>query len=159
MMNGQQPGARSRVITAQEADGIVQAALAALEALDPLIARETELLRDGRIKPALDLAAAKSEAASRYQKALEDVKANAIALGRFAPPSLSLLKRRHEAFADLMSLNMAVIGTTRTVSESLIRELAADVGQARSPQGYGAFGQQVAAYRPQATPLAVSKSL
>jgi hypothetical protein len=45
------------------------------------------------------------------------------------------------------------------VSESLIRELAAEVGQGRQPQGYGAFGQQTGSYRPQATPLAVSRSL
>jgi hypothetical protein len=151
--------AQPRVITAIEAESLAQAALDALDALEPLIAEETGGLRDGRIRDALTLQPAKAEAASRYQRALQDMKANAIALGRYMPPSLALLRRRHEAFADLMQLNMAVLGTTRTVSESLIRELAAEVGQGRQPQGYGALGQQTAAYRAQATPLAVSKSL
>jgi hypothetical protein len=154
-----QPESRHRVITAAEAEVLVLAALDALEGLEPLIAEETARLKEGRVRQALELAAAKAEGAARYQRTLEDLKANAIALGRFAPPSLALLRRRHEVFAELMALNMAVLGTTRTVSESLIRELAATVGHAHSPQGYGAFGQQMSAYRPQATPLAVSKSL
>jgi hypothetical protein len=151
------PDHRGRVFTATEAEMLLRAALDALEALDPLIAEETALLRDGRVKRALNLAPAKAEAAQRYQRCLEDIKANAIALGRYAPPSLALLRRRHEAFAALMQLNMAVLGTTRTVSESLIRELAATVGHGHAPQGYGAYGQQIGAYRPQAAPLAVSR--
>lgn len=149
----------ARVITAEEAEAIVREALDALEVLDPVIAEETVMLREGRIRPALDLADRKTEAARRYQKALEDVKANAVALSRFQPPSLQLLRARHEVFAELMALNMAVLGTTRTVSESLVRELAASVGNAHAAQGYGALGQQMGAYRPQATPLAVSKAL
>jgi hypothetical protein len=150
---------RLRVITATESEGIARAALDALDALEPIIAEETAQLREGRVRAAMTLQGEKAEAAARYQRALQDVKANMIALGRFMPPSLALLKRRHESFAELMQFNMAVLGTTRTVSESLIRELAAEVGQGRQPQGYGAYGQQTAAYRPQATPLAVSKTL
>jgi hypothetical protein len=148
-----------RVITAAEAEGIAVEALDALEALAPVIAEETALLKAGRIRQALDLSERKSEAAARYQRALQEIKANAVALGRFAPPSLALLRRGHESFAGVMELNMAVLGTTRTVSESLMRELAAQVGHGQQPQGYGAYGQQTSAYRPQATPLAVSKAL
>ncbi len=148
-----------RVITAEEAEQIAAGALDALEQLSPVIAEETALLREGRIKEALSLSGRKSEAAARYQQALQEIKANAVALGRFAPPSLALLRRGHESFAEVMELNMAVLGTTRTVSESLMRELAAQVGHGQQPQGYGAYGQQTEAYRPQATPLAVSKAL
>lgn len=159
MMGGQVQAERPRIITAAEAESVAVAALDALDALEPLIAEETAELREGRVRKAMALQPAKQEAAARYQRALQDVKANAVSLGRYAPPSLALLRRRHEGFAELMQLNMAVLGTTRTVSESLIRELAAEVGQARQPQGYGAYGQQAPAYRPQATPLAVSRSL
>jgi hypothetical protein len=151
--------AAPRIVTAAEAEEVARAAVGALDALEPLIAEETAQLREGRVRKAMELASAKAEAAARYQRALEDVKANAVSLGRYAPPSLTLLKRRHDAFASLMQLNMAVLGTTRTVSESLIRELAAEVGAGRRPQGYGAYGQQLGGYRPQATPLAVSKAL
>jgi hypothetical protein len=150
---------RPRIMTAEDAEILVISALDALEALDPVIVEETVLMRDGHMKAALDLAERKSAASQRYQRVLEDLKANAIALGRFAPPSLALLRKRHEAFAELMSLNMAVLGTAKTVSESIVRELAVDVGLARSPQGYGAYGQQVAGYRTPAASLAVSKTL
>jgi hypothetical protein len=156
-MNGNAAVA-GRVITAGESEALVLAALDALEALEPLIGEETALLQDGRVRQALELSIDKAAAAQRYQRALQDIKANAIALGRYAPPSLPLLRRRHEVFAGTMQLNMAVLGTTRTVSESLIRELAATVGHGHQPQGYGAYGQQMGAYRPQAAPLAVSKA-
>jgi hypothetical protein len=150
---------RPRIATAQDAETLVAAALDALETLDPIIVEETVLMRDGQLKAALDLSDKKNAASQRYQRMLEDLKANAIALGRFAPPSLALLRKRHEAFAELMNLNMAVLGTAKTVSESIVRELAVDVGLARSPQGYGAYGQQVAGYRTPAAPLSVSKTL
>ncbi|MGL4636738.1 MAG: hypothetical protein ACRCWF_12220 [Beijerinckiaceae bacterium] len=152
-------GIRPRVVNEQDAESLVLAALAALEALDPIIAEETVLMRDGQMKAALDLADVKNAASQKYQRVLEDLKANAIALGRFAPPSLALLRKQHEVFAELMSLNMAVLGTAKTVSESIVRELATDVGLAKSPQGYGAYGQQVSGYRTPAAPLSVSKTL
>ncbi len=155
----QTPDTRPRVANADEAQRLVNAALDALDLLEPVIAEETALMRDGKLQPALALFSGKSQAAQRYQRALEDLKANAIALGRFAPPALALLKKRHESFSDLMSLNMAVLGTAKTVSESIIRELATDVGQARSPQGYGARGQPTSGYKTPVAPLAVSKAL
>lgn len=154
-----QPDPRPRVASPAEAEALVGAALDSLEALEPVIVEETALLRDGRMKAALELTDRKAPAAQRYQRALEDLKANAIALGRFAPPSLALLRRRHENFAALMDLNMAVLGTAKTVSESLIREIAAEVGQARAPQGYGAYGQPAQGYRTPAAPMAVSKTM
>ncbi len=124
-----------------------------------MIAAETALLRDGELMAALDLADRKAPAAQRYQRALEDLKASAVAIGRFSPPSLAVLRERHELFEALMNLNMAVLGTAKTVSESIIRELATDVAQARQPQGYGAHGLPVEGYRTPVAPLAVSKTL
>jgi hypothetical protein len=154
------PDPRPRAATAQEADMLVGAALSALDALEPVIVEETTHLKEGRLHQALELSARKNPAAQRYQRALQDIKANAIALGRFAPPSLSLLKERHEVFSEALALNMAVLGTAKMVSESIVRELAVDVGQAGSPQGYGLNGQPKAGgYRTPAAHLAVSKTL
>jgi hypothetical protein len=155
----QTPDPRPRVTTPVEAEAVVSAAIDALDLLEPVIAQETALLRDGRMKDALDLSDRKAPAAQQYQRALEDLKSNAIALGRFAPPSLPLLKKRHESFSELMSLNMAVLGTAKTVSESIIREMATEMGQARSPQGYGAYGQPAGGYKTPVAPLIVSKKL
>ncbi len=155
----QTPDTRPRVANTTEAEALVGAALDALDTLEPVIAEETALMRDGKLNAALDLSDRKSLAAQRYQRSLEDLKANAIALGRFTPPGLALLRKRHEAFSELMSLNMAVLGTAKTVSESIVRELATDVGQARSPQGYGAYGQPAGGYKTPVAPLVVSKAL
>jgi hypothetical protein len=159
MLQSAQTNLRPRASTVEDADGLVQAALRALDELEPLIVQETELLRDGRLHPALDVSERKAPAAQNYQRALEDIKANTIALGRFIPASLSILKERHEQFAALLALNMAVLGTAKTVSESIVRELATDIGRARSPQGYGITGHAPGGYRTPAAPLSVSKSL
>ena len=159
MSRSQVPDPRPRAATPEEADALIGAALDCLETLEPLIAEETALLRDGRIEQALALIDEKAPAARRYQRALEDLKANAVAIGRFAPPSLPLLRRRHALFAELMNLNMAVLGTAKTVSESILREVASDVAQAAIPQGYGAHGRPPGGYRTPVAPLAVSKKL
>lgn len=154
------PDPRPRAATAEEADALIMAALSALDSLEPVIEAETIHLKEGHLNKALELGVQKSPAAQRYQRALQDIKANAIALGRFAPPSLSVLKERHQTFSELLSLNMAVLGTAKMVSESIVRELAVDVGQAHSPQGYGLNGQPTAGgYRTPAAHLAVSKTL
>jgi hypothetical protein len=154
------PDPRPRAATAEEADTLVLVALQALDALEPVIVEETIHLKEGRMHQALNLGAQKHPAAQQYQRALQDIKANVIALGRFAPPSLGLLKERHEAFSEVLALNMAVLGTAKMVSESIVRELAVDVGQAASPQGYGVNGQPMAGgYRTPAAHLAISKTL
>jgi len=153
------PDPRPRAATPDEAEALVDAALESLEALEPVIIEETTLLQGGRMDEALNLVERKGPAAQRYQRALEDLKSNAVAIGRFAPPSLALLRQRHASFAELMSLNMAVLGTAKTVSESIIRELATDLAQAAAPQGYGALGRPTAGYRTPVAPLAVSKKL
>jgi hypothetical protein len=151
------PDPRASVTGPDDAEALIQNALRMLAALAPLIGEETQLLRDGRVKAALELTEAKNAAALAYQRALEDLKANAIAIGRHTPPSLPELKQQHEAFAEELALNMAVLGTAKTVSESLIRELASDVAQAQRPQGYGAYGQSAGGYTTPAAPMAVSK--
>ena len=151
--------ARARVTTPEEAEAMVSHALGSLDALEQVITQETSLLRDGQMREALKLSEQKTPVAQHYQRTLQDLKANAIALGRFAPPNLPALRQRHEAFAALMQLNMAVLGTAKTVSESIMRELATDAGLARSPQGYGTYGQPAGGYRTPVMPLAVSKTL
>ncbi len=96
-----------------------------------VIAAETALLRDGELLAALDLAERKAPAAAqRYQRALEDLKASAVAIGRFAPPSRRSCGSATSSSSIIMNLNMAVLGTAKTVSESIIRELATAVAQA-----------------------------
>jgi len=158
-MRQHSPDMKPRVTNPAEADALVGAALAALDRLEPIIAEETGHLQDGRVREALALDTSKADAARRYTLALEMLKSNAIALGRFAPDSIALLKRRHQDFSELMSYNVTVLATVRSVSEGLIRELATEVGRNRSTAGYTPSGQAAVPLAGQGVPLAVSKVL
>ncbi len=134
--------ARLRITTREEAERLVASALAALDALQPLVERETTLLRLGKVRTALGDSLAKNEAAQTYTRLLERLKANAIALGRFAPENLAELRSRHEGFSEALQLNMAVIATARTVSEGILRELAHQLGGNAAPKTYHRGGIQ-----------------
>ncbi|MCU0817719.1 MAG: hypothetical protein MUF11_00235 [Beijerinckiaceae bacterium] len=153
----ERPDLRPKVTRPDEAETLVSSALTALDALEPLIAQETEFFRAGRVREALALAMAKNEAAQSYTRCLEVLKSNAIAIGRFQPASLTSLRERHEAFARLMSLNMAVVSTARTVSEGLMRDLADTLGQNASPKTYLRGG--ITHRKAGTTPLALSKAV
>lgn len=153
----ERPDLRPKVTRPDEAEALVSSALAALDVLEPLIEKETELFRKGRVREALSLAMTKNEAAQDYTRCLETLKSNAIAIGRFQPSNLERLKDRHEAFARLMSLNMAVVATARTVSEGLMRDLADTLCQNSSPKTYLRGGGM---HRKAGTaPLALSKAV
>lgn len=145
---------RPRVSKPEEAETLVNSALAALDRLEPLIEQETRLFRVGKVRDALGLAMDKNDAAQTYTRCLEMLKSNAIAIGRFQPSGLDLLKKRHELFAKTMSMNMTVVATARTVSEGLLRDLADAVGKNASPRTY-AKGMIVR--KPGTAPLSLSK--
>ena len=153
------PEIRARITNAADAEALVANTLDALDCLQPLVERETQSLREGRITDALALADAKAEAGKRYTALIDTLKSNAIAMGRFRPSGLALLKQRHRAFSDMLALNAAVLTTARTVSESIIRELSAEIGGSTSPQGYGARGHAIGAYTGYGRALSVSKTL
>ncbi len=150
---------RARVTSPSEAQTLVTSALEALDALEPIVETETRTLKAGRVREALSLGEAKSKAAAHYIELIETLKNNAIALGRFRPAGLDLLKRRHQHFSDSLTLNAAVLSTARTVSESLIRELSSEIAGSVNPQGYSARGHATSAYTSRTQPLAVSKNL
>jgi hypothetical protein len=151
---------RPRVRSAADAAALVAAVGEALAGLEPLIARESDLLAAGDTAEALALAPAKSLAAHRYMDVIETVKANAIALRRLHPEGVEALRERHAAFEPVLTRNMAVLSTARAVTEGIIREVSAEVAKATETQGYGpGGGARAAMQRPKAAPLAVSKAV
>lgn len=127
---------RQRVTNAEDAARLVDAALDALDTLEPLVEEETRLLKAGKVRDALAMALTKHGAAQDYTRCLEMLKGNAIAIGRFQPERLDELKERHAAFSAAMALNLAVVSTARTVSEGLLRDLADAMGRNASPKTY-----------------------
>jgi hypothetical protein len=151
--------AQARVLNAGDAERLVGAILATMAALEKLLDQETSLMRDGRIADALASERTKNELAGTYLRQLETLKANAIALARFAPGVLESLKASHKRFAGVIETNQAVLATARAVSEGLIRSLSEEVDAKSRPTTYGGNRQMTAPSSTAASPLVLSKRL
>ena len=77
---------RPRISGPGEARALVEGVLEALAALAHLVGEETELVRAGRLPEAMTREPRKTELAGIYMRGVEQVKLNAVALARFAPP-------------------------------------------------------------------------
>ncbi len=152
---------RPRVSGAGDARALIENVLDALSALAHLVGEETELVRVGRLPEAMTREPRKAELAGIYMRGVEQVKLNAVALARFAPDQVKRLKEAHHAFQNLIETNQLVLATARAVSESVIRDLAADANKPMRANGYGpaaTVGAGVFA-RPNSGPLVVSRRL
>ncbi|CAN7309694.1 hypothetical protein [Bosea sp. LjRoot237] len=152
---------RPRVSNAVEAETLIEAVMETLGALSHVVGEETGLVKAGRLKDAMERETRKAELAGVYMKGVEQIKLNAVALARFAPDRVKRLKNAHLAFQELIDLNQTVLATARAISESIMRDLAADANRQNKAPGYGptaAVGAGVFA-RPNAGPLVLSKSL
>jgi len=158
MQNLGQPAAAARILSRDDAERLVEGVLATMGDLETVLAEETAHVRVGRIREGLAQEAKKSELASAYLRGLEAVKANAIALARFAPEALDRLKAAHAAFGRIVETNQTVLATARAVSESLVKGVADEMNRLSRPQGYGPPSAHTA--RPQRSePLILSKTL
>lgn len=152
---------RPRVAGPGDARALIEHVLEALAALAHLVGEETELVRGGRLPEAMTREARKAELAGIYMRGVEQVKLNAVALARFAPEQVKRLKEAHGAFQGLIETNQIVLATARAVSESVIRDLAADANRPMRANGYGPTATVGAGAfaRPNSGPLVVSRSL
>jgi hypothetical protein len=152
---------RPIVRDADDAVALTNAALDAMDVLQPILERETTLLADGDTQEALKLTVDKDLAAKSYITLIEAIKTNTVALQRLRPDAIALLKERHVDFEAVMNQNLAVLSTARTVAESIIREVSAEVAKAASPQAYGPGMalSRAAAKTPTSVPLAISKKI
>jgi hypothetical protein len=152
-------GRRIAVTSSGDAAAMVEDVVGKLAALAHVVGEETALMRDGRISEALGREARKGELAGGYMRALQDVKANAIALARYSPEGLQRLKGAHAEFLELVMTNQAVLATARSISEGLMRDLARESAPNARPAGYGPAASRPPQQRPASGPLVVSRSL
>ena len=158
MRSPEQPTPAARVVGREDAERLVASVLATMGDLEKVLANETAHVRVGRIRDGLAEEAKKSELATAYMRGLETVKANAIALARFAPEALEKLKAAHAGFGRAVETNQTVLATARAVSESLLKSAAEEMNRLSRPQAYGPAGPQAA--RPaKSEPLVLSKTL
>ncbi len=142
-----------------DAEDFARQVIERIETLERVIREETELLKGSRLREASALEPAKSDAARSYVHMLEALKANAIALARWSPPAVARIKAAQARLSDVLSVNMAVLATARSVSETIVRSLASEVAAPRTLTTYGARGGTAQAGTAGATPLMVSRSL
>ena len=127
----------------------------ALSALETVVRSETDAVASGRIREALDLLAAKTEAFTRYREALAAWQAHAADIPALPPAVIATLRARHEAMARALQHNQAVLMTTRSVAEDLIREVSQRMSRPQ-PAAYGPAGQSRSA--PSHAPIALSRT-
>ncbi len=147
-----------RVVGREDAERLIAGVLATMGDLEKILENETAHVRVGRLREGLAEEAKKNELATAYMRGLETVKANAIALARFAPAALEKLKGAHAGFGRTVETNQTVLATARAVSEGLMKGVAEEMSRLARPQGYGPAGPQPTRH-PKSEPLVVSKRL
>ena len=131
----------------------------AMSSLLGLIERETELVRAGNVREAMNLEGKKQELSRNYVGAVSQLKANQADLAQSAPELLSTLHRHHDAFRAMLQVNLTVLATAHAVSESVVRGVNAEIQKRNVPNTYTAAGRRAAPGPRHITPLAVSRSL
>jgi hypothetical protein len=146
-----------RITGRTEAEQLVSGVLTTMTDLEALLEAETAHIRVGRFREGLSQELRKNELASSYIQGLEAIKANTIALARFAPDALEQLKAAHVRFRQALDANQVVLATARAISESLVKGIADEMNRHARPQGYAPAGY--APRRPQTSePLVVSRN-
>jgi hypothetical protein len=111
-----------------------------LDELARVMNEETTLLRAGRYRDAGALAATKTQLAQDYVALVRSVQRQSARLRAEAPEAVALLRNGHEKLATQMAENLRVIASARSVTETLLSDVAASVGLADGPKTYGKTG-------------------
>ncbi len=124
------------------------------------VERETEMVRAGKVREAMQLEEQKSEASSRYMQTVAQMKNSRDYLRQSAPDLLAALHRHHDIFRAMLQINLTVLATAHAVSEGIVRGVNGEIQRRNMPQGYTATGKRAmpSASR-HATPLTISRVL
>jgi len=145
--------------TAADARKLAENLMDVMSALLGVIERETELVRAGKLREAMEFEPKKSELSRRYVGAVAQLKASQKYLTQAAPELLTTLHRHHDTFRAMLQINLTVLATAHAVSESIVRGVNAEVQRRNIPNTYTASGRRAAPTGRHMTPLAVSRSL
>jgi hypothetical protein len=128
-------------ITSRDAaEALLTAFDAAADELGAVFAKETELMRGGRLGDATALAVRKAAAIASFTALAATARREVAALDRFAPAATLALRRRQTALRTEVKTNLAVLATARDVAEGLVRAVADALGAVAAPSAYGATG-------------------
>lgn len=147
------------VTDAAAAERLVAETLTTMRELEILLGRESDHIRVGRLAEGLAEAPQKTALAGAYLRGLQAVKANAVALARFAPEGIARLREAHGRFSEVVAANQAVLATARSVSEGLLRNLSTELTRSAEPKSYGTRPAPSPYGHRRSAPLVLSRSL
>ena len=148
-----------RVADAGGAERLVAETLGVMRELEAVLGRESDHVRVGRLAEGLAEAPRKTALAGAYLQGLQAVKANAVALARFAPEGVAALREAHGRFTEAVAANQAVLATARAISEGLLRNLSTELTRSAEPKGYGGRPAPSPYGHRRSAPLVLSRSL
>ncbi len=132
---------RLAALEALDSETLCARAESALAALVEVMNRETTYLRAGHMKQAADLTAEKTQLAQDYVSIARTVQRVSDRLKAEVPVRVDALRRGHEALATQMAENLRVLATARSITETLLTDVARQVGGSSAPKTYSAGGQ------------------
>lgn len=130
-----------------------------LGALVEIMNAETTLLRAGHHRQATMLTAEKTQLAQDYVGLARSIQRRLPQLKELVPGEVDRLRRGHDSLATQMAENLRVIATVRTVTETLLSDVAAAVGAQNRTRTYGANGVVTKSPAASARGIAVNRAL
>ena len=147
------------IVSVGEAEHAIANLNRIMDCLVDTVEKETERLRAGRLRDALELDEAKVELARLYAAESERVKSAKAIISASLPDALEALRRRHDAFQALLKKNLTVLATAHAVSEGIIRGVSGELARKRAPSTYGSTGRANPPSSKTSPPLAISCTL
>lgn len=111
-----------------------------LTKLVDIMNNETTLLQAGRLIEASECAGPKAELAQKYVGLARAIQHNTDILKETAPHLLMDLQKHQTALTTQMAENMRVLATAKSLSEEIVGDVAAQLGQIQKPKTYGDNG-------------------
>lgn len=130
-----------------------------MDRLIEAVEEETQQARAGRLLAAVEKDEAKVELARRYAAESERLHEARAMIATSLPQALDALRKRHEAFRELLQTNLTVLATAHAVSEGIIRGVSNELARKHQPTTYGASGRPSAPAGSAGMPLAFSRKL
>jgi hypothetical protein len=153
------PAPAKVISTPVEARQLTEELMEVMNGLLGIIERETELVRAGNVREAMQLEQQKSELSGRYMVAVESLKNAQKYLNQVSPELLTTLRRHHDTFRAMLQINLTVLATAHAVSEGIVRGVNAEIQRKNIPNTYTASGHRATPGPRNITPLSVSRSL
>ena len=147
------------ISTAVEAERAIANLNSIMDRLIETVEEETERLRAGRLRDAIELDEAKVELARAYAAESERVKSAKAIIAKSLPAALEALRKRHEVFQRLLQKNLTVLATAHAVSEGIIRGVSGELARKQAPSTYGASGRASPPSSKSSPAMAFSKRL